>query len=104
MAMPRSLYERVLQVLLFEGLAISIFAPVLAWIVDKPLGHATALTFAISIIAMLWGLILNSFFGILISNASSKMQNWKLVIHALGFQTGRNLIAVQLTARLLEMT
>jgi len=104
MAMPRSLYERVFQVLLFEGLAISIFAPVLSWIVDKPLGHATALTFALSIIAMLWGLIFNSFFGILISYASSRIQKWKRVVHALGFETGLVLIAVPLTAWWLEMT
>jgi uncharacterized membrane protein len=53
---------------------------------------------------MLWGLIFNSFFGVLISNASSKMQKWKRVIHALGFETGLVLIAVPLTAWWLEMT
>jgi uncharacterized membrane protein len=104
MATPRSLYERVFQVLLFEGLAISIFAPVLSWMVDKPLGHATALTFAISIIAMLWGFAFNSFFGILISCASSRVKKWQRVIHALGFETGLVLIAVPLSAWWLEMT
>lgn len=104
MATPRSLYERIFQVLLFEGLAISIFAPVLSWVVDKPLGDATALTVAISITAMVWGLVFNSFFGILISYASRRIQKWQRVIHALGFETGLVLIAVPLSAWWLQMT
>jgi uncharacterized membrane protein len=104
MTTQRNLYERILQVLLFEGLAISIFSPVLSWIVDKPLGDATALTVAISIIAMVWGFAFNSFFGILISYASNNVQKWKRVIHALGFETGLVLIAVPLSAWWLQMT
>jgi uncharacterized membrane protein len=104
MATQRSLYERIFQVLLFEGLAISIFSPVLSWIVDKPLGDAAALTVAISVIAMVWGFTFNSFFGILISYTSSKVQKWKRVIHALGFETGLVLIAVPLSAWWLQMT
>jgi uncharacterized membrane protein len=104
MTTQRNLYERIFQVLLFEGLAISIFSPVLSWIVDKPLGDATALTVAISIIAMVWGFAFNSFFGILISYASNNVQKWKRVIHALGFETGLVLIAVPLSAWWLQMT
>jgi uncharacterized membrane protein len=104
MATQRSLYERIFQVLLFEGLAISIFSPVLSWIVDKPLGDAAALTVAISVIAMVWGFAFNSFFGILISYTSGKVKQWKRVIHALGFETGLVLIAVPLSARWLQMT
>ena len=104
MTTPRGLYERIFQVLLFEGLAISIFAPVLSWVVDKPLGDATALTAAISITAMLWGFAFNSFFGILISYASRRIQKWQRVIHALGFETGLVLIAVPLSAWWLQMT
>jgi len=104
MTTQRSLYERIFQVLLFEGLAISIFSPVLSWVVDKPLGDATALTVAISIIAMVWGFAFNSLFGILIFYASNKVQKWKRVIHALGFETGLVLIAVPLSAWWLQMT
>lgn len=104
MATQRSLYERILQVLLFEGLAISIFSSVLSWIVDKPLGDATVLTVAISVIAMVWGFAFNSFFGILISYTSNDVQKWKRVIHALGFETGLVLIAIPLSAWWLQMT
>ena len=104
MTTQRSLYERIFQVLLFEGLAISIFSPVLSWVVDKPLGETTALTVAISVTAMVWGFAFNSFFGILISYASNKVQKWKRVIHALGFEIGLVLIAVPLSAWWLQMT
>jgi len=104
MTTQRNVYERIFQVLLFEGLATSIFSPVLSWIVDKPLGDVTALTVAISIIAMLWGFAFNSFFGILISYASSQVQQWKRVTHALGFEAGLVLIAVPLSAWWLQMT
>ena len=104
MTAQRSLYERIFQVVLFEGLAVGIFSPVLSWIVDKPLGETTALTVAISVTAMLWGFAFNSFFGILISHASNKVQKWKRVIHALGFETGLVLIAVPLSAWWLQMT
>ena len=104
MTTQRSLYERIFQVLLFEALAVGIFSPVLSWIIDKPVGETTALTIAISITAMMWGLAFNSFFGILISHASNKVQKWKRVIHALGFETGLVLIAVPLSAWWLQMT
>jgi uncharacterized membrane protein len=104
MTTQRSLYERIFQVVLFEGLAIGIFSPVLSWVVDKPLGETTALTVAISVTAMVWGFAFNSFFGILISYASSKVQKWKRVIHALGFETGLVLIAVPFSAWWLQMT
>jgi uncharacterized membrane protein len=51
-----------------------------------------------------WGFTFNSFFGILISYTSSKVQKWKRVIHALGFETGLVLIAVPLSAWWLQMT
>jgi uncharacterized membrane protein len=104
MTMQRSLYERIFQVVLFEGLAIGIFSPVLSWIVDKPLGETTALTVAISVTAMVWGFAFNSFFGILIFYASTKIQKWKRVIHAVSFETGLVLIAVPLSAWWLQMT
>ncbi|WP_051888145.1 PACE efflux transporter [Caballeronia sordidicola] len=104
MTTQRSLYERIFQVVLFEGLAIGIFSPVLSWVVDKPLGETTVLTIAISVTAMVWGFAFNSFFGILISHASNKVQKWKRVIHALGFETGLVLIAVPLSAWWLQMT
>jgi len=104
MTTQRSPYERIFQVVLFEGLAIGIFSPVLSWVVDKPLGETTALTVAISVTAMVWGFAFNSFFGILIYHASNKVQKWKRVIHALGFETGLVLIAVPLSAWWLQMT
>jgi uncharacterized membrane protein len=104
MTTQRSLYERIFQVLLFEGLAISIFSPVLSWIVDRPLGDATVLTIAISVVAMVWGFSFNSFFGVLISYASVKVRKWQRVIHALGFETGLVMIAVPLSAWWLQMT
>lgn len=58
----RSLKERLLHALLFEVLAVLSCAPVLAWLLDKPLAHLGALTLMFSAIAMLWNLLFNVMF------------------------------------------
>ncbi|TBU98392.1 multidrug/biocide efflux PACE transporter [Stutzerimonas kirkiae] len=58
----RTLGERVLHALSFEVLAVLVSAPLLAWLLGKPLAHMGALTLMFSGIAMLWNMQFNWLF------------------------------------------
>ena len=58
----KSITERVLQALGFEGLALLICTPLLVWITGRPALEMGAVTLAISLLALTWNMIFNSLF------------------------------------------
>ncbi|MGN7832034.1 multidrug/biocide efflux PACE transporter [Pseudoxanthomonas sp. 22568] len=97
-APEKSLRERVLHALAFEGLAIALSAPALAWLLGKSLLHTGALTLAVSTLAMLWNMAYTAAFD-------RAQQRWGFertpkvrVIHALLFELGLIVATVPLAA------
>lgn len=100
----RSLTERIFHALLFEGLAIAICAPMLAWILNQPLHHLGLFTVYCATIAMLW----NMLFNFLFDRAQRRMQFertlWVRVLHASLFEFGLILVLVPLAAWWLKLS
>ena len=90
--------ERVFHALIFEILAITLSAPILAWAMHMPVTHAGLLTFTISLIAMIWNMVFNTLFD-------RMERHWRLVrtmalrvAHAIMFEVGLVAIVVPLIA------
>ncbi|WP_212631695.1 multidrug/biocide efflux PACE transporter [Pseudomonas sp. KB-10] len=97
-SLQRSLWERIGHALAFEFIAVSICAPTLAWLMNKPLGQMGALTLMFATIAMLWNMLFNYLFD----QAQRRMGFHRGVkarlCHALLFEAGLILVLVPLAA------
>lgn len=96
--LQRSLYERIGHALAFELIAVVICAPILAWLMGKPLGQLGVLTLMFATIAMLWNMLFNYLFD----RAQRRMGfhrgfNARLC-HASLFEVGLVLVLVPLAA------
>jgi uncharacterized membrane protein len=89
---------RVLHALLFEGLAVLLATPTLAWLLDRSLGHMGLLTAAFSAIAMLWNLVFNLGFDRLQERLGFTRGLGVRLLHALGFEGGLIVVLVPLAA------
>ncbi|WP_145008765.1 multidrug/biocide efflux PACE transporter [Pseudomonas oryzihabitans] len=94
----RSVRARVLHALLFEGIAIVLATPTLAWLLDRSLGSMGLLTAAFSAIAMLWNLVFNLGFDRLQQRLDFTRGLGIRLLHALGFEGGLILVLVPLAA------
>lgn len=94
----KSFTERALQAVMFEGLALLIFSPIVSLVMDKSLTHTATLTVMMATTAMLWNVIYNSLFDRVIK---IKPENRKLglrFLHAAVFESGLILTVVPLIA------
>jgi len=94
----RPVGARVLHSLLFEGIAILLCAPTLAWLLDKPLVHLGLLTAAFSAVAMVWNLLFNLAFDRLQQRLGFQRGLGIRLLHALGFEGGLVVMLVPLAA------
>nr|WP_295377790.1 multidrug/biocide efflux PACE transporter [Pseudoxanthomonas sp.] len=94
----KSLGERVLHALAFEGLAIALSAPALAWLLGKSLLHTGALTLAVSTLAMLWNMAFNAAFDRVQRHFGFHRGAKVRVVHALLFELGLIIATVPLAA------
>lgn len=95
---PRSLRERIGHSLAFEGIAVLICAPAMAWAMDKPLLHLGILTLMFSSVAMLWNMLFNFLFDRAQSRLGFERGLWARVSHALLFEGGLVITLVPLAA------
>lgn len=95
---PKSLRERILHALAFEGLAIALSAPALAWLLDKSLVHTGALTLAVSTLAMLWNMAFNAAFDRAQQRLGFTRGAKARIVHALLFELGLIVATVPLAA------
>jgi len=100
----RTLKERFLHAAGFEVLAISIVAPLAAWIMDKPLFQMGALAIMLSTVAMLWNMIYNAGFDRLCPPGVVKRGLGIRIMHALGFEGGFIAIGLPIAAWMLNAT
>ena len=96
--LPRSLRERIGHALAFEGIAVLICAPAMAWFMDKPLLHLGVLTLMFSTVAMLWNMLFNYLFDRAQSRLGFERGLWARVSHALLFEVGLIVVLVPLAA------
>jgi uncharacterized membrane protein len=94
----KSLKERVLHALAFEGLAVLLTAPVLSLVLGKSLAHMGALTLMFSTVAMLWNMLFNSLFDRAQRRLDFQRTLPVRVAHALLFELGLILVLVPLAA------
>jgi len=97
-APARSLKERVVHALAFEGLAIALSAPALAWLLGKSLLHTGALTLAVSTLAMLWNMAFNAAFDRAQQRFGFTRGARVRIVHALLFELGLIVATVPLAA------
>ncbi|KRP43165.1 Uncharacterized membrane protein [Pseudomonas libanensis] len=100
----KSITERVLQALGFEGLALLICTPLLMWVTGRPALEMGAVTLGISLLALTWNVIFNSLFDRLKTRLQLVNGGWTRVLHALLFEGGLILLAVPLIAALMKIS
>lgn len=96
--LPRSLRERIGHALAFEGIAVLICAPAMAWFMDKPLLHLGVLTLMFSTVAMLWNMLFNYLFDRAQNRLGFERGFRARVSHALLFEVGLIVVLVPLAA------
>lgn len=98
MYLDKSVSERFFQALLFEAVAISICAPLGAWLMGYSLAHIGLLSLMISLMVMSW----NMLFNLMFDHAQRRMGfDRKLVarmIHSVMFECGLVLLIVPVAA------
>ena len=100
----RSLGERVFHAILFEGLAIIICAPILAWVLKQPLHHLGLFTFYCATIATLWNMLFNYLFDRSQRRLKFERTLMVRVLHASLFELGLILVLVPLAAWWLSLS
>lgn len=100
----RTVRERIFHALAFEGIAIVLAAPLLAWLLGKPLGHMGLLTLMFSTIAMLWNIVFNALFDRL-QHRHGFARTWSVRVgHALLFEVGLVVMLVPMAAYYLSIS
>ncbi|KMM74784.1 membrane protein [Xanthomonas sp. NCPPB 1128] len=89
---------RLLHAVLFEGCAVLLSAPTLAWLLDRSLAHMGLLAAVFSAIAMLWNLVFNLGFDHLQRRLGFVRGIGVRLLHALGFEAGLIVVLVPLAA------
>lgn len=100
----KSITERTLQALGFEGLALLICTPLLVWITGRPVLEMGAVTLGMSVLALTWNILFNSLFDRLKARRQLSGGVWTRLLHALLFEGGLIVIAVPLIALWLQIS
>jgi uncharacterized membrane protein len=94
---PRS--RRVVQAVLYEGIALAAVAPAVAYMFNHPPASALALSVAMSAIALAWNYLFNAVFERWESSRATKGRSFALrIVHGVTFESGLTVILVPLMA------
>ncbi|GAA6129977.1 multidrug/biocide efflux PACE transporter [Halopseudomonas sabulinigri] len=99
----KSLPERVLHALLFELVALVLFAPLIALLTSQSLARTGALTVMLSLIAMFWNMLFSAGFEALERRLGWRRTLWVRLLHAGLFELGLLLVMVPLIAWWLQV-
>ncbi|CAK9884200.1 MAG: hypothetical protein XXXJIFNMEKO3_00581 [Candidatus Erwinia impunctatus] len=100
----RTLRERVLHAVGYEGIACLIVVPFATWLLDKSLLDMGILTISLSSLAMVWNMVYNMMFDRFFPSSAHPRSTSCRVWHALGFEGGFLMLALPLSAWMLEMS
>lgn len=99
------LQRRVLQALLYEGIAVAVVAPTLTWVFDSPPLSALALTLATSAVALAWNYVYNALFERWEARQAVRGRSAaRRLAHSAGFELGLVVLLVPLIAWWLDVT
>lgn len=91
--------RRILQAVLYEGIAIALVAPVLSLVFAEPAGSTLMLTVLMSTTALVWNYAFNAAFERWESRQAVRGRSARRrLVHGLGFEGGLALILVPLVA------
>jgi uncharacterized membrane protein len=96
--LDRSFLERVGHAVSFEAIAVIVCAPVLAWVMGKPLAQMGALTLMFSMVAMVWNMVFNMMFDRAQRRLGFQRGLWVRLAHASLFELGLIFMLVPLAA------
>jgi uncharacterized membrane protein len=97
--------RRVLQAVLYEGIAVAAVTPTLALIFKHEAGSAFVLTVIMSAIALAWNYLFNSVFERWEARSGHTGRPWPIrALHSLGFEGGLLFMLVPLMAWWLHVT
>ncbi|AJF74749.1 TPA: multidrug/biocide efflux PACE transporter [Raoultella terrigena] len=100
----KSLMERIIHAVSFEGLATLILAPTAAWLMQRSVVEMGGLSILLATLAMVWNLIYNAIFD-RIWPVSRVVRTLKVrALHAIGFECGFITIGVTAVALLLGVS
>jgi uncharacterized membrane protein len=94
---PRT--RRVVQAVLYEGIALAAVAPTVAYMFNHPPASALALSVTMSTIALAWNYLFNAVFEHWESKRATKGRSFALrIVHGVTFEGGLTVILVPLMA------
>ena len=100
----KTLTERIIHAVSFEGLATLILAPTAAWLMQRSVLEMGGLSVLLATLAMVWNLIYNAAFDRLWP-VSRVVRTLKVrALHAIGFESGFILIGVTAVALILGVS
>lgn len=100
----KTLTERVIHAVSFEGFATLILAPTAAWLMQRSVLEMGGLSVLLATLAMVWNLIYNAAFDRLWP-VSRVVRTLKVrALHAIGFESGFILIGVTAVALILGVS
>ncbi|MBB6725634.1 PACE efflux transporter, partial [Proteus mirabilis] len=100
----KTLTERVIHAITFEGLATLILAPTAAWLMQRSVVEMGGLSILLATLAMVWNIIYNAAFDRLWPVSRFPRQLKVRALHALGFETGFVIIGVTMVAIVLGVS
>ncbi len=100
----KTLLERILHAVSFEGLATLILAPTAAWLMQRSVVEMGGLSILLATMAMIWNLIYNAAFDRLwpVSRLARTLR--VRALHAIGFECGFIIIGVTVVALVLGVS
>ena len=100
----KTLTERIIHAVSFEGLATLILAPTAAWLMQRSVLEMGGLSVLLATLAMVWNLIYNAAFDRLWP-VSRVVRTLKVrALHAIGFESGFIVIGITAVALLLGVS
>jgi len=98
MKAEKTLWDRAVHAVLFEGIALCLCAPVMSYVLGKSLFDTGVLTIALATCAMLWNMLYNAMFERVEKKFGFKRTVPVRIGHAVGFEGGLVLVVVLLAA------
>lgn len=103
-AQRKTLTERVIHAISFEGLATLILAPTAAWLMQRSVVEMGGLSILLATLAMVWNIIYNALFDRLWPVTQVVRTLRVRALHAIGFESGFIIIGVTMVALVLGVS
>ena len=100
----KTLTERVIHAVSFEGLATLILAPTAAWLMQRSVVEMGGLSILLATLALIWNLIYNAVFDRLWPVSRVVRTLRVRALHAIGFESGFIIIGVTAVALVLGVS